>query len=67
MGAKRRLNGTSKVNTQTHIQINRQTYGQIDFEKATTQRVDALKSKKKLMLHKKIPHIGDTESLDRCG
>ena len=34
MGAKRRLSGTSKVNRQTH----RNSYGQIDLQKASAQR-----------------------------
>ena len=42
MGAKRRLSGTSKMNRHTHRQTNRQTYGQIDLQKASTQRADAL-------------------------
>ena len=38
VGAKRLINGTSKVNTHTH------TYGQIDLLKASAQRADALKT-----------------------
>jgi hypothetical protein len=40
VGAKRPLNGTSKVNRQTHTQ----TYGQMDLLKASAQRADALKT-----------------------
>ena len=47
VGAKRRLNGTSKVNTQTDRQTHRHTdrhiYGRIDLKKASAQRADALK------------------------
>ena len=41
VGAKRRLNGTSKVNRQTH----KSTYGHFDLQKASVQRANALKTK----------------------
>ena len=40
VGAKRRLNGTSKVNTQT----DKHTDGHFDLQKASAQRADALKN-----------------------
>ena len=43
MGAKRRLNGTSKVNTQTDGQTHGHTDGHFNLKKASAQRVDALK------------------------
>ena len=43
VGAKRPLNGTSKVNRQTHTQTNRHTDGHFDLQKAPAQRADALK------------------------
>ena len=52
--AKRRLNGTSKVNTQTDRQTDRQTDGQIDLKKASAQRADALK----IILWEEIPYLG---------
>ena len=45
MGAKRRLNGTSKVNRQTNTQTHKHTDGQIDLYKASAQRADALKTR----------------------
>ena len=42
VGAKRRLNGTSK-SEQTDRQTDKQTYGQINLMKASAQRADALK------------------------
>jgi hypothetical protein len=55
--AKRPLNSTSKVNTQTDKQTNRQTYGHFDLKKESAQRAVALK----------IPHTADTDSLGKCG
>ena len=55
MGAKRRLNGTSKVNRQTHIQTDTHTYGQIDLEKASAHRAEDLKI---TLIHKKYDYIG---------
>ena len=45
VGAKRPLNGTSKVNRQTHRRTNTHTDGHFDLYKASTQRADALKIK----------------------
>ena len=47
MGAKILLNGTSKVNRQTHKQTDTQTYGHFDLYKASAQRADALKRQSK--------------------
>ena len=46
MGAKRRLNGTSKVNRHTDRQTDRQTDGHFDLLKALAERADALKTLK---------------------
>ena len=43
MGAKRPLNGTSKVNRQTDTHTNTHTYGHFDLLTASAQRADALK------------------------
>ena len=43
VGAKRRLNGTLKVNTQKDRQTDGQTDGHFDLQKASAQRADALK------------------------
>ena len=43
MGAKRPLNGTSKVNRQTNTQTDKHIYGHFDLYKASAQRADALK------------------------
>ena len=43
VGAKRPLNGTSKVNRRTDVQTDRRTDGQIDLQKASAQRADAFK------------------------
>ena len=48
VGAKRHLNGTSKVNRQTHTRTHGHTDGHFDLKKASTQRADALKSTKEL-------------------
>ena len=50
VGAKRPLNGTSKVNRQTNTQTARQTDGHFDLEKASAQRADALKTQSKTVL-----------------
>ena len=42
VGAKSRLNGTSKVNTQTNRHTNTHTNGHFDLQKVSTQRADAL-------------------------
>ena len=46
VGVKRHLNGTSKVNRQTHTDghTDRHTDGHFYLEKASAQRADALKS-----------------------
>ena len=43
VGAKRPINGTSKVNRPTDPQTNRQTDGHFDLQNASAQRADALK------------------------
>ena len=44
VGAKRPLNGTSKVNRQTNTHTDRQTDGHFNLKKALAQRADALKN-----------------------
>ena len=43
VGAKRPLNGTSKVNRQTDRQTDKHTDGHFNLQKASAQRADALK------------------------
>ena len=58
VGAKRPLNGTSKVNRQTH----KHTYGHFELQKASAQRADALKNlailfKEKLVREDLVPEL----------
>ena len=54
VGAKRPLNGTSKVNIQTDRRTNTQTDGHFDLQKASAQRVDAVKRKQISILAQKL-------------
>ena len=45
VGTKRRLNGTSKMNTQTDKQTDGRTDEHFDLKKALAQRANALKSR----------------------
>ena len=71
MGAKRRLSGTSKVNTKTNTQTDLQTHRQTD-NIWTNQLIESIGPEGQCFENeeeekKKKTHKGDTDCLSMCG